>query len=243
MEDIQTVRTGEILLRNLFLRIGDLINIDGPLLTLFQDQKDASFYLYDWMDSDGVLNRWIIYKVLAEDVINYLSKTITHLDLFLKAERGIYYYTDIDPNKVFEHEIYSLKFLPPNYSQTEGNLFDEEFCKDVQKILLFVSRAKATKDNENFYKASNSIKLGYLSDEQTFSADWIDPKHYDIYMDSGVMILNPQWDKLSPLSSNAISGVASSKFRLNFEQIKSKGTHVRQANRLPSKERMEIYRK
>src|SRR5580700_5744214 len=146
MDDLISIRSNKILERTLFIRIGDLINIDGPLLTLFQDQRDTSFYLYDWMDTDNRVNRWIIYKVSPSDILKYIGGEITHLQLFKKAEKLIYHYTDIDPCNLLEYKIFELNFLPDRYSETSDNFFDEEYCPDVQKILLFVNRAQATEE-------------------------------------------------------------------------------------------------
>jgi hypothetical protein len=163
MEDLSVIQSDIVLDRNLFIRIGDLLHIEGPLLTLFQDQKDARLYLYDWMDSDNRVNRWIVYGISPESVLDYVRKEITHMELFSRAENVAYYFADIDPCNLNDYKIKKLKSLPTNYSQTEDNFFDEEYSKDAEKILLFVSRLKATEENANFYDLNMAASFSAAS--------------------------------------------------------------------------------
>ena len=48
-------------LQNLLIRVVDLVNIDGPLLTLYL-HADKHLYLLDWVDRDISANRWLIYR-------------------------------------------------------------------------------------------------------------------------------------------------------------------------------------
>lgn len=79
-----------------WLRIGDLSNFEGPLLTLFQDLETNHLFLYDWADRDKTHNRWIIYTVFAEKLNQFLNKEISHFDLFQERPTQEVYVSDID---------------------------------------------------------------------------------------------------------------------------------------------------
>ena|ERR1700722_15042723 len=153
MRNLNDMSFGKPLRRGKFDRVGDLINIDGPLLTLFQDKEDDILYLYDWMDSDANSNRYIIYRISPSDLISYIGKRITHIQLYSKAIDGIYFYADIDRQRPLKYEIYQLRSLPHEYSLTEGTLFSEEYCNDTEGLLLFASRTRAAEESENSFES------------------------------------------------------------------------------------------
>jgi hypothetical protein len=153
MNDLKDINVGVSLDRQAFERVGDLINIEGPLLTLFQNKQSKDLLLYDWMDNDEHCNRYIIYKVAPKDILAYLSKKITHLQLFSKAENGVYFYADIDRRNLSEYKIYRLKSLPKEYTITENNYFSEEYCSDTEGLLLLASRTRAAEKSENSYES------------------------------------------------------------------------------------------
>jgi hypothetical protein len=153
MNDLKDINAGVSLDRQVFERVGDLINIDGPLLTLFQNKQSKDLMLYDWMDNDEHCNRYIIYKVSPKNILAYLSKKITHMQLFSMAENGVYFYADINRRKLSEYKIYRLKSLPKEYSATENNYFSEEYCNDTLGLLLFASRTRAAEESENSFES------------------------------------------------------------------------------------------
>lgn len=52
--------------------ICDLINIEGPLLSLYRDQRRN--WLYLWADTDGVSQRWLVFEASRGNLIDYLNK-------------------------------------------------------------------------------------------------------------------------------------------------------------------------
>lgn len=56
--------------------IGDLLYIEGPILSLFRDRKENWFYL--WCDTDSeATERWLLFPVTRADVIGYLDQSKT----------------------------------------------------------------------------------------------------------------------------------------------------------------------
>lgn len=225
MEPIETIDNGDILQKEYFSRIGDLINIEGPMLSLFEDRRNRRLFLYDWVDSDQNANRWLIYQVLPSDLFGYISKNVSHLDLFRRAVGGTYYYADIDNSKqIGDYEISNLKHVLEVYFPTEGQFFDEAFCSDTENILLFVSRAKATKQSGNNTPIwvselterglSVEIKSEVAKDKRTLEIDRFE-------------ILNrPE----AEIGLNIIYG----------QNINTKEAHARQAYSIPRREAVEV---
>lgn len=163
MKDLKDISIATGLNRESFERIGDLINIDGPLLSLFHDKLNGALLLYDWMDNDQYCNRYIIYQIAPKNILAFISKKITHIQLFSQAESGVYFYADIDRRKLSEYKIYRLKSLPEEYSATENNYFSEEYCTDTGDMLLRVSRIMASVKTNNNYKSSSNLSAFALS--------------------------------------------------------------------------------
>ena len=68
------------------LRIVDVVNFEGPLLTLFQDITTNNLYLFDWVDRDTLFNRWIVYHCKPDTLNQFIKSKISHYDLFMSDE-------------------------------------------------------------------------------------------------------------------------------------------------------------
>lgn len=92
MEEIQGMQ--EESLKFIPKKLGDFLYYDGPLLSHFVDEERPNDnYLYRWVDNDEELNRWLIFKVSTDDLIDFFeekcslrnliefSKFVTILDL------------------------------------------------------------------------------------------------------------------------------------------------------------------
>lgn len=52
----------------------DLIEQDGPLLSLYYNDR-GDYYLLYWLDCDDRENRWMILRVDINSLYDYLNKT------------------------------------------------------------------------------------------------------------------------------------------------------------------------
>lgn len=53
----------------------DLINADGPLLSLYTDARDN--WLYLWCDTDEIkINRWMLLRLSRKNLIDFFNKTV-----------------------------------------------------------------------------------------------------------------------------------------------------------------------
>ena len=73
MESLNGKNIKMLKFQNSLLRIVDVVNFEGPLLTLFQDTTTNNFYLFDWVDRDTLFNRWIVYRC-NPDTLNQFIK-------------------------------------------------------------------------------------------------------------------------------------------------------------------------
>ena len=143
-------------------RLGDIINIDGPVLSLFMDKRNADLYLFDWVDSDGKANRWLIYKIPAEILNDFLLRKISYKNMFDWISESKIYFTDIsydiDNVDKIDYRIEILKDLPENYKATKDNFFDINDSKDFEKIITTVSSLINEKEDDlnkiDFYNES-----------------------------------------------------------------------------------------
>lgn len=122
------------------LRIVDLINIEGPLLTLFENIKTKDLYLFDWVDSDEQCNRWLIYRGTPEIIQLFVEHKISHADLFLHNESQCYK-VDIDFDLHWKNTaMIERSDLPHRYFPDNSIMFEECDCPDASKLRSFIDR-------------------------------------------------------------------------------------------------------
>jgi hypothetical protein len=145
MLPIKTKNTDAIKTTN-WLRIGDLSFFEGPILSLFQDVASNQLYLYDWVDRDKTHNRWMIYSVSAEKLMQFLDKEISHFDLYDDQPNKAVYISDIDNRGLnfTEYPVVKLMSIPKDYIPSQENYFDEADCKGEERIRLVVERELKT---------------------------------------------------------------------------------------------------
>jgi len=172
-------------------------------------------------------------------VLDYLRKKITHRQLLSQANSGRYYFADIRPSEFSGYKIFRLKQLPTGYADAENNLFDEQFCENVEKLLLFVTRARERDSNDFTYYTTGSVvsqennPWGNFSQldkkEEVRFSNWATHPEIEVLMDQ--------------ISSGQISRLADSEeLYFNDEKLQTLH-HVRKDNELPERKRLEFYRR
>lgn len=109
---------------------GDFIYYEGVFLAHYFNKKNPTeHYLYKWCDTDKIINRWLLYKVSEKDLVAFLDKKISSLELIQKNEYC--YVVDIDGN--IEHKqvlICAVKDIPESYLPKKTAYFDEDFYEE-----------------------------------------------------------------------------------------------------------------
>lgn len=126
---------------------GDFIYYEGVLLAhYFNKNNPKEHYLYDWCDTDDIIHRWMVYKVEEKDLLDFLNKKISSLELIQKNQ--FCYFIDIDKNiKQKQILICAIEDIPKSYLPKETAYFDEELYEDYAKEL-----ATKLKEKYNRYK-------------------------------------------------------------------------------------------
>lgn len=75
----------------------DLIEQDGPLLSLYYNDK-GDYYLFYWLDCDDNVNRWMILRVDTKTLYEYLKQEKTLLQVIKNPSDNFVWITDIDNN-------------------------------------------------------------------------------------------------------------------------------------------------
>lgn len=119
---------------NLFKK-DDLMYYEGPLISHYIDSQRNN-YLMNWVDVDLKYNRWLLYRVTFDNLINYVSKKVDLLNLILKNDLGITYLLDIDKNAKYKRIwIIESKKVPTDYLPSKNTFYDFEFATEYGKTL------------------------------------------------------------------------------------------------------------
>ncbi len=160
MENL-TFNKNKVLDTSTFVRVGDLSNFEGPLLSLFEESKSGHLYLFDWVDRDQKSNRWLIYRVLPQYLLQFLRCEISHLELFEAKPNRIVFFTDIESNNnLFNYfDSFELLSLVPNYYPNNDNFFDKNECNSFEKIKSVILDSLYRQKNENEYSIDYGMEV------------------------------------------------------------------------------------
>ncbi|WP_324675557.1 DUF6575 domain-containing protein [Hymenobacter sp. GOD-10R] len=110
-----------------FNRVADLIYFDGPLLVHYTNHK-GHHYLYHWVDSDDTANRWLIYRVTQQNLLNYL-RGLEEFKALLETTISEWVLV-ADINDEGQHtllQLLSLEDLPEDYIPEENIYYELSF--------------------------------------------------------------------------------------------------------------------
>lgn len=134
MEKLEGKILNEFPLVESMVRIGDLVNFEGPLLTLFEDCRNGNLYVFDWVDRDSDKNRWVVYHVTPIFLYEFIAGKISHRELFLSAVSGFY---SLEINRKLQFENFrrlQLQDLPDDYLPKSEAFFEANDCPHLLRI-------------------------------------------------------------------------------------------------------------
>lgn len=156
MESLNGKNIKMLKFQNSLLRIVDVVNFEGPLLTLFQDTTTNNFYLFDWVDRDTLFNRWIVYRCNPDTLNQFIKSKVSHYDLFMSDE-PVCYLIDIDKNIVWNNSQEIIKQdLPESYLPQRDVFFEEVDCPNFKKLTEFIIK-------QSTHKYSKALAPKYAS--------------------------------------------------------------------------------
>lgn len=110
----------------------DLINFDGPLLSLFK-RESGQDSLFVWVDCDERRHRWCIVDVTRSNLRDYLDSKIPLLNLF--EEAGTVYLFDQAERRSNVKSV-RVEDLPEDYRPSEDSFLTEEISTPAAKAFV-----------------------------------------------------------------------------------------------------------
>lgn len=164
-------------LKNSLERIGDLINMDEPMLSLFKDNRSNDLYLFDWADADNKTNRWLVYKVNKNILDDFISKKVSFKYVFDSARN--YFVTDIQGGQNPPFSIKQIEKLPTEYYPNTDLFFDESDAKNLPKIKSVLQdlikkgnqQTRSVDSSKNIISVIRYINKYRAFEEQGFAGD------------------------------------------------------------------------
>lgn len=112
----------------------DLINFDGPLLSLFKSD-DGEDVLYSWLDCSASRNRWCMVPVSRQNLRSYLESAVSLRHLFEVADSLIVF----DVGNSAKRSGYTrtvFNRLPEEYKPDQGSFLFPEIATSAARKLV-----------------------------------------------------------------------------------------------------------
>lgn len=149
MENLEGKKINEGNLLDSFIRIVDVINYEGPLLTLYRKIENDGLYLFDWVDRSNDYNRWLIYRTTPKLIDKFVKKEISHYELFLSADTKCVK-IDIDRDIKWRFPIeFEKRNAPIGYFPSKDVYFEECDCPQFEKLKKVIGGAMNNVEQNN----------------------------------------------------------------------------------------------
>jgi hypothetical protein len=145
-----------------FRRIGDLVNFEGPELSVFERKDSQEIFIFDWVDHDDSHNRWLLFEVEAKDVLEFIFRKITHLQLFERANPDRVLCLEINNEKGFSNlPIFHVEEIPSEYFPNPV-FFDKKYCPDFDQLYTYLRDRVSNEKQENRLSVRSQTKFENL---------------------------------------------------------------------------------
>jgi hypothetical protein len=146
-------------------KVGDLVNYQGPLLSLFSNKK-GELYLYDWSDSDNKYNRWLIFRISLEQLIQYLNKNLSHYQIIKTYYTDCIYSVDLDNDLNYNNIVrLNVDEIPEEYLPDKDVLHDDEECPHLEIIKSYINELELKTDEIRKKKWQDKFKISIPIDQ------------------------------------------------------------------------------
>jgi hypothetical protein len=112
------------------LKVSDLIEFEGPILSHFTDTKSNNYVFY-WVDQDQRHNRWLIWKINDYQLYGYLKRQISLKEFLLKPDKDYIFSADID-SELHYKSVYAIDLDEVNLAYVPDE--DEYFSFAVPQV-------------------------------------------------------------------------------------------------------------
>lgn len=211
MENLSYINNNQ-LSQDQLIRIGDIVNFDGPLMTLYQDRKHFDLYIFDWVDRDDTTNRWLVYQVDAYALNKFVNKDIQHQELFDSISDRPIFVVDIRHGNLLQNSVIRhIQTIPENY-MPENVFFEEEDCPSLDKIKNAIIQSITSVHLHNRLRSSSWIKSGLSTfyTQGSFNANTIIEASSCYNLDESVILAPAVYMINADLSTSSIQDFISS---------------------------------
>lgn len=107
-------------------KLGDLLEHEGPLLSLYVDRDNPeSYFMYKWVDRNEECNRWAILPCTGKNLLAFFEGKESLRELFLNNPFCLV--IDLDEHlQVQSIQITATEALPEEFLPGEKSFFQEE---------------------------------------------------------------------------------------------------------------------
>ena len=128
----------------------DLVEFDGPLISLYKTDQDADA-LFVWLDKSGQANRWCVLDVDREPLRLYLTREKTLRDLFTLRSEVLMFRVGSGGRRTELMKV-SISDLPTQYLPgVDSFLYDEIATEAARDLVVEDTEARALLLDEDLY--------------------------------------------------------------------------------------------
>ncbi|RZK33758.1 MAG: hypothetical protein EOO61_14725, partial [Hymenobacter sp.] len=107
-----------------FTHVSDLLYFEGPLLVHYKNESQRDFF-YHWADEDNNGNRWLVYRVERQTVIDYLKGVTELREVLEKTPSDFIIALDINAEgRHYNIQLVEIKNLPSDYWPTADSRYE-----------------------------------------------------------------------------------------------------------------------
>lgn len=109
-----------------FIKKGDLIYQDGPILSHFVNNLNQDYFFY-LVDCDDRFNKWMVFPVTKNELLEFFNKKLSLLTIISNVYTGFVYLIDINDDIQYEN-IFTCNIdeIEKDYLPNEESFFYEE---------------------------------------------------------------------------------------------------------------------
>lgn len=134
--------------------VKDLIEFDGPLLSLFKHRRRGDNYLYYWCDCDNEVNRWMVCRVNETTVIRLINRVIPLDQVIPRAcQDDFVYIVDMDGKcDARTVRMVTIDAIPEQYVPAPGAFLSPEVADTMGTYAVLIERNLSIENWRDFFK-------------------------------------------------------------------------------------------
>lgn len=162
-----------------YAKVSDLIYYDGPLLSHFVNANGDN-YLFLWVDTDDVVNRWMVLRVSFLSIQKYTKKKITLLDLLHSSLDRTTIYIELNNDIECVNAICaSCSVIPEEYLPAPDSFYSFQLYSEADNYLRLKQFDKSSLE---IHLAGYNVGYGEM--------------HYEDFVSANQRVFS-LWDRLS----------------------------------------------